>query len=667
MQLPFVARRAGGKVAVERLKKRLAAAGRAFVRAVSPSPTPRFRRLSLESLEGRRVLACDSAFSFTRVTYDPAHPANIGSPIDAATPTNEGNSGATVFRYLLRDNSYSVVGRDYTYSYAIDGFGSFSINNADLLPGLALDGTFTHGDLTSGNYLIDVIVQGDNIVEPNESFKVTLTGAAGDPITGACSFELQSTIGNDDSTSVIVNGSSSVAITEGGSGAVSLKLTNPVQGGLTVALTSSPGTATPVNDGYVVPASVTFTGNANEVRSATITTQQDNMVEADETFTVAMGAVTTPAGISSTSVTATDHWDLQIKNDDATTVSIGGGTVSEGGTATFPITLTNPVFGGLRIDWQVVAGTAVATSDFSTSTSVQTIVVEGTSAEVTVNTVDDVVPELPEQFTVRLSNLRAVDTAIAASNFSFTGGGASTSATGVITDDDFVPFEVSNPTVTEGGDLKFDVKVLRAIVLPFTLDYTVGNGTAAAADADYTPVSGALSFSGVADETKTVTVVTGSDSKVEADETVMLNLINLNILFIFPYTIPLVGDRQVAPGIGTIANDDTASLRVSDATSVVEGGTLSFTVAMTGEVQGGFDLVYNTADGTGVDAATAADNDYTSTPNGTFRFNGSSGETRTFTVPTRSDGKVEADEKVRFVLRSVQPLISAIDADDITF
>ncbi|HND55576.1 MAG TPA: Calx-beta domain-containing protein, partial [Pirellulaceae bacterium] len=202
--------------------------------------------------------------------------------------------------------------------------------------------------------------------------------------------------------------------------------------------------------------------------------------------------------------------------------------------------------------------------------------------------------------------------------------------------------------------------------MPFTVDYTVSNGTAASADGDFTATTGRLSFSGAAAETQVVTVATGVDSKVEPDETVLLTLTALNFNFLFFYTIPLIGNDRVEPGTGTILNDDTATLRVADATAVVEGAPLSFNVALTGEVQGGFDLRFGTADGTSGDAANAADNDYGSAPNGVFRFTGALNETHTFSVATTGDNKVEADEKLRFILQAVNPVIPTLDAADIT-
>src|SRR5437763_9563281 len=57
---------------------------------------------------------------------------------------------------------------------------------------------------------------------------------------------------------------------------------------------------------------------------------------------------------------------------------------------------------------------------------------------------------------------------------------------------------------------------------------------------------------------------------------------------------------------GTIANDDTATLTVADVTVDESAGTMTFTVTLDADVQGGLTVNFATADG----SATTADSDY---------------------------------------------------------
>ena len=78
--------------------------------------------------------------------------------------------------------------------------------------------------------------------------------------------------------------------------------------------------------------------------------------------------------------------------------------------------------------------------------------------------------------------------------------------------------------VAEGGNLVFTVTLSAAVQDGLTVAYTTNNGTATTGDGDYTDNDGSLTFTGTAGETKTITVVTGTDTKVEADETLSVLL-----------------------------------------------------------------------------------------------------------------------------------------------
>lgn len=78
-------------------------------------------------------------------------------------------------------------------------------------------------------------------------------------------------------------------------------LNNPVQGGFTLPYTTNDGTATTADNDYVDndgPAP-SFAGTMGEAKTITVLVNGDSKVEANETFTLELGAITgAPAGVT---------------------------------------------------------------------------------------------------------------------------------------------------------------------------------------------------------------------------------------------------------------------------------------------------------------------------------------------------------------------------------
>ena len=98
------------------------------------------------------------------------------------------------------------------------------------------------------------------------------------------------------------------------------------------------------------------------------------------------------------------------KPGDTPTVSIADGPPSpalEGtdGTITFTVTLSNPAGPDVTIVYHLVDGSAVGGSDFSDAgTGTITIAAGSSSADITVNVLNDNVFESPEAFSVKLDS-----------------------------------------------------------------------------------------------------------------------------------------------------------------------------------------------------------------------------------------------------------------------
>jgi hypothetical protein len=109
---------------------------------------------------------------------------------------------------------------------------------------------------------------------------------------------------------------------------------------------------------------------------------------------------------------------------------------------------------------------------------------------------------------------------------------------------------IGDASVTEGNggsaSASFAVSLSAASASTVVVNYSTGDGTAVAYN-DYTPVSGALTFS-PGQTTKTVSVPVVGDTAVEGNETFSVNLSNPSNA--------TVTDGQ---GLGTILNDDSAT------------------------------------------------------------------------------------------------------------
>ena len=213
-------------------------------------------------------------------------------------------------------------------------------------------------------------------------------------------------------------------------------------------------------------------------------------------------------GDQATIVGSTTTADLVITDDDDTPViTIGNQSVTEGGTATFTATLSNPSSEDVTVEYLSSSGTATDGTDFTTiTTTTLTIPAGQTSATFDVVTTEDTTDEANETGTITLQN---------ASNATITGD--TTTADFVITDDDATPtITIADQSVAEAGTAIYR-HIVRSFSSDVTVVYTSTSGTATDG-ADYTGATNTLTIS--AGETSgTFTVVTTADTDNEIDET----------------------------------------------------------------------------------------------------------------------------------------------------
>ncbi|MDX1744367.1 MAG: Calx-beta domain-containing protein [Halobacteriales archaeon] len=393
--------------------------------------------------------------------------------------------------------------------------------------------TFTPADW---NTYQTVTVTGvpDNTVDGDQNTDVTISVngvETTDPAYSSVGGRIVSVTTKDiDSAALTVD---DAIATEGGDVVFSVTLSNAVEGGLSVDVTFTDGTAVAPDDYDASTVTLNFAGASGEVVQLVVPTVDETIVEGDETFSVNLDA-------SHPSVTDVDTGTGTIIDDDVSSVTVNDASTVEGGDLAFDVTLGNPVQGGLTVDVTLSDVTATGGDDYDSV--VGTLTFEGTAGEVehfTVATIDDAIVEETETFTVNLD----------ASNGSVDDADT---GTGTINDNDAAGLTVNSVTETEGTGLTFTVRLGSAVQSGLTVDVTLtdmeatGGTQPLTSPEDYDNVVGQLTFAGTAGETEQFTVETLDDLIFEGTETF---IVSLNA------SKGRVDDGDT--GIGTIRDNDT--------------------------------------------------------------------------------------------------------------
>ena len=481
--------------------------------------------------------------------------------------------------------------------------------------------TFTGG--TAGSTTITVPTIEDTQVEYDEIFTANLTLGTGNINTEVdVSDSGEGTISNDDSAAITIADRSGNE--DDGVVTFTAILDYAVDGGLTVDVNTTDGTATIVNSDYTAVTSqmLTFTGTQGETRTFTVLPSVDAILETDETVGISMNNLVT---VLSGYLDITDLATVTINNDDASAVTIADNNGAEnGGAITVTATLDNAVQGGFTVDVNTTDGTATITDSDYTAIAGQTLTFAGTAGETqtfTLTPTSDSKLEANETVTFTQSNLQATTHAVSISD----------GATVTINNDDSATITIADRSGNEDdGAVTFTATLDYAVDGGLTVDVNTTDGTSTIVNSDYTAVtSHTLTFAGTQGETETFTVTPSVDAILETDETVGISMNNL--------VTALSGDLDITDlATLTIIDDDSSSVRINDVTET-EGDNISFSLTLTDNVEGDVvvDVVFtNTTTETG---------DFTATTQ-QFTFTGGTAGMQTVTVPTNSDTFLEEDE-----------------------
>ena len=313
--------------------------------------------------------------SFTLTLSDPV---DLTIPPEFLTATgtildDDATRSASIADASVIEGDAGTVNLSFTVSLdqPAKGSESLTVSTADVVPGAtagvdytALTNqplTFVAGQETA---TVNVVVNGDTEIEPDETFTITLTSVSNVAIgTGTAT----GTIINDDG--VIAVSVNDVTVTEGNAGTTNatftITLAEPALGGESIRIETSDGTATVADNDYVAGSeNITFVADQT-TETFTVLVNGDTDIELDETFTVTLSL---PVGLVITDGTGIGT----ILNDDddpgdvtAPSVTVNQAAGQADPTSVSPILFTvvfsEPVVGFATGD-VTLAGTAGATT-----------------------------------------------------------------------------------------------------------------------------------------------------------------------------------------------------------------------------------------------------------------------------------------------------------------
>ena len=464
----------------------------------------------------------------------------------------------------------------------------------------------------------DTKLEGDETLSLNMG---SLSGTGTPEITDTATI----TINNDDTASLTVADVSGNE--DDGAITLSVSLDNAVQGGFTVDVATTDGTATLADSDYtqIVGQTLTFAGTASEIETFTVTPTADATIEANETFGISISnylGATTGVDISDTATVTIIDDDTP---DPVVTIADVSGD-ENGGAITVTLNLNADAGGAFSLLVSSADGTATVADGDYTAVS-ETINFTGTGPETqtfSFTPAGDTKLETDETLTLSMGSLSGVGTPE-----------ITDTATITINNDDTASLSIDDVSGNEDdGAITVTVTLDNDVQGGFTIDAATADGTATLADSDYTQVSGeTLTFTGNSGETQTFTVLPSVDVKVENDETLTVGLSNY---------------AGVSPGMDfsdtatvTIQNEDTAEVSVADASATEGDGTLSFSATLDKAIPSGVVINYSFTDGTATGGGANPDFDSTA---GSITFTGTAGEVQTIDVPITDDTIVEGVE-----------------------
>jgi Domain of unknown function (DUF1929)/Calx-beta domain len=259
-------------------------------------------------------------------------------------------------------------------------------------------------------------------------------------------------------------------------------------------------------------------------------------------------------------------------------------TTEGAGVANITVTRSGDLGTSVSVGYATGNGTATAGEDYTPASGTLTFNAGEVSVSFNVSIREDTLYETSETINLTLSNPVGGATL-----------GASSTAVLTVADNDPQPtLSIGNASIQEGNsgaaNLSFTVNLSAAGGLNTTVHYATADGTATVADNDYAAINDTVLTIPAGSTGANITVTVNGDTKVEANETFLVNLSN-------------AVNATIAAGqaTGTINNDDAAMTLQLSAASYSTGEdsqSLNITVTRTGNISGPASVKYSTGDAT---------------------------------------------------------------------
>ncbi len=448
----------------------------------------------------------------------------------SSSSAHEGENGQTSLLTFTLSLS-SISGMDVSVDYSTSDYTASAAGG---------DYQSTSGtvDIPAGstNAQLQVMVYGDHLFEPDESFFMDLSNPLNATISAT---RATGTIINDDPMQTLTIDDQSV---DESAQSITFNITLSAPEGVDVPFdyATSDGTATSLDNDFestngsgVIPAGQT-------TASVSVPIHDDQKYESDETFTLEISLPSAPAvailsdGTGQATIIDDDSMPALYVNDVSLTEGDSGTSNME-----FSVSLSTTAGVNVTVDYASSDGTATSGQDYSQVTGTLSILAGATTGTVSVPIFGDDWYEGDEELFLVIAN---------PTNASI----SDDTGIGTVNNDDSQPRITIQIASAEEGDaglmptMSFPVQLSNPSGFDVGLDFETSDGTASTSDNDYVPAWGTIHFApGTTSQQIEVTVV--GDDLYEPDEQFNLDISN-----------PTLGYIGVGRTIGTIMNDDRA-------------------------------------------------------------------------------------------------------------
>ena len=450
-------------------------------------------------------------------------------------------------------------------------------------------------DSTSRRFTVTIQTIDDLVVETEETLVLQLSGgSSAGSVRASGSDTVTITILDNDTVMVSVE---SATTTEGEPASFVVKLSRQAPGSLEVSYETADvagtGAAEAGTDYTAASGTLTF-APGDTSKTVAVPTLDDELNEADETFTLTLSAPNLP-NWATLGTDGTANATGTIEDDDmlAVAVTADADIVAEGDPATFTVTLTGGTSTGDVVVVYTVDGSATASDDYTAPDGTLTIGMGETSGTITIATRADEVMESDETLEVTL------DMAESVGDVEFD----PTPAMTTIIDPPAVTIGNANAAESD-GEIVFEVELSASSTRQITVEYRTVDGTATEPE-DYVKASGSLTFA-AGQTSGSITIRVVDDPLDEADrETFTVRLSDPKY--------GRLGDTGITATGTIIDDDDPPAISVHDASAKERAGEIAFRVSLDAPSGRPVAVKYRTEEGTAKPGEDYGDTDGTVT------------------------------------------------------